>query len=401
MTKLLLIAWQEYKRNVFKKSFILALLSVPFIIGIGIGTGILTESLMNNDAPLGYIDYNGFLKSPIPAYEDSEDAIELIPYISEEAAQSALEDGVIQGYYIIPENYGQTNEVELRYLGKKPGDNAYQQFFKFVQVNLAAQEYPETARLAAEGPEYVIRHADGSREISPDQPPFGLLAALFLCFAFVFLLMMSSGYLVQAVVEEKENRTMEVILTSISPIQLIGGKVLGVLGISLTQLVVWMAVGVGGVVIGQAAGLEFFQDVKMDWEPVLMAAVVAVPAYLLSSAVMVLLGAMLTSAEESQSVGAMFFILHILPIYFMFLFIESSHQTLATLLTFLPFTALMSFGLRNFASVVPTWQWLLIVLAQFFYAAVGLWLAGRAFRLGMLRYGQKVNLREVLKASAR
>lgn len=400
MQKLFLIAWQEFKRNVFKKSFILALLSVPFIIGIGIGTGILMESLENNDAPLGYVDHNGFLKDPMPAYEDPEESIKLIPYDSEEGAQADLDAGLIQGYYVIPAEYGQTNEMELRYLEKEPGANAYQQFFKFVQVNLAAQAYPESARLAAEGPAYVIKHADGDREISADQPPFGLLAALILCFAFVYLLVMSSGYLVQAVVEEKENRTMEVILTSITPIQLIGGKVLGVLGISLTQLIVWVAVGLGGIAVGQAAGIEFFQDIVMDWQPVIMAVVVAIPAYLLASAVMVVLGAMLTTAEESQSVGAVFFILHILPIYFMFIFIESSNQTVATVLTFLPFTALMSFGLRNFAAVVPTWQWLGIVMAQCLYAGVALWLAGRAFRLGMLRYGQKVNFREIFKAGA-
>ncbi len=58
----------------------------------------------------------------------------------------------------------------------------------------------------------------------------------------------SGGYLLQAVVEEKENRTMEIVITSISPTQLMSGKVIGNLGVGLTQLLIWILFGVIGII---------------------------------------------------------------------------------------------------------------------------------------------------------
>ena len=69
----------------------------------------------------------------------------------------------------------------------------------------------------------------------------------------------------QAVVEEKENRTMEVLVTSVSPVQFIGGKVLGIVAVSLTQLVAWVVVGVLAVVMASNAGIAWFQDATLDW----------------------------------------------------------------------------------------------------------------------------------------
>ena len=136
MSKLWLVALYEYRRTVFKKSFILALLSVPLIISLNIGVGLLMESLENDNAPVGYIDHAGLLADPIPApVTGSRKPVEFTPFQTEDGARAALEAKDIQAYYIVAADYAETSQIDLVYL-EKPGRNATRQFYDFIQINL-------------------------------------------------------------------------------------------------------------------------------------------------------------------------------------------------------------------------------------------------------------------------
>ena len=127
---------------------------------------------------------------------------------------------------------------------------------------------------------------------------------------------------------------------------------------------------------------------------------IAVPAYMLTIALMTAIGAAVTTTQEGQSVSAIFFILHLAPLYISWIFINDPHGTLAVGLSILPFTALMTTGMRNLFTIVPAWQIMLSVAVQVACALGALWLAGRALRLGMLRYGQRLSLRGLLGRSS-
>ena len=191
---------------------------------------------------------------------------------------------------------------------------------------------------------------------------------------------------------------MEVLVTSVSPVQLIAGKVLGVVAIGLTQLAAWIVVGVLAVVAASVAGIAWFQNASLDGQLLLTTVAVAIPAYVFAAALMTAVGATTISAQESQATGAIFFILHIVPIYLAGLIINTPNAVLPTVFTFLPFTALLTITLRNIFASVPLWQVATAVALQVVYAIVALWLASRAFRLGMLQYGQRLNWRKLLKA---
>jgi ABC-type Na+ efflux pump permease subunit len=116
MAKLWRVAWNEFKRNVFTKGFILALLSLPLLMSVIFGMGILFEGREENNAPLGSVDESGNLSHPTPPL--LEEPIEMIPFESEEAARKALEDNQIQAYYLIPPDYRKSRQVELFYLNE-------------------------------------------------------------------------------------------------------------------------------------------------------------------------------------------------------------------------------------------------------------------------------------------
>jgi ABC-2 type transport system permease protein len=398
MTKLWLVALYEYKRNVFKRSFILALLSVPLMIGLNVGIGLFLESRGTNNAPVGYVDHAGLLASPVPApVAGSKGAVEFIPFQTEDDARAALQAKDIQAYYVVAADYFRTRRVELVYL-KEPGKNATRQFYDFIQINLLTGQPPEIAHRAADGTDVIVRSLDGRRQVPSGGPTLGLILPFFISMAFLFLLIMSSGYLMQAVADEKENRTMEVLVTSVSPMQLIGGKVLGIVAISFTQLVTWTAVCVLAIIVAGNAGIEWFQDPSLDWEIILATVAVAIPAYVLASVLMAAIGATVTSTQEGQSTGALFFILHFIPVYIAWAFVKTPNAPPAIVLSLLPFTTLMTISMRNFFAVVPLWQIAASVAIQTLCAVGMLWLASRAFRLGMLRYGQRLRWRELMKA---
>ena len=396
MSKLWHVAWHEYRRNVFKKSFILALVSVPLLIGGNIGLIAFMVSRENNNAPVGYVDHAGLLAEPIPApIGPSEGAIEFVPFQEEAEARDALEAGDIQAYYVLAADYLETNQIELFYL-KEPGENATQQFYDFIRANLLADQPPEVARRAAGGSNITVRTPDGSREFAGG-PTLGAVLPVLLSIAFIFLVLMSSGYLMGAVVDEKENRTMEVLITSLSPSKLIGGKVLGIVAIGLTQLTAWLLVGVLAVFVGgQVLGIEWFRNPGLDWASILMVVAVAIPSYVLASALMTAIGSTVAQAQEGQQIGMVFFMLFMIPLYAIMLIGESPNAAPSVILTLLPFTSLMTVGFRSLFSVVPLWQIAASVAIQTACALGALWLAGRAFRLGMLRYGQRLSFREIL-----
>ena len=399
MRKLARIASHEYRRNVFKLSFLLTLLSVPLIIALNVGVGFYMESRDRDDSPVGYVDYGGLFANPVPApVSGSREPLDFLPFPAEEDARAALESDQIQAYLVIPEAYPGSRDMTLYYLDE-PGGATIRELWDFVQFNLLADQPAEVARrvtLISEG--VTVRSLDARHEVPSDGPTFGIIMPMLIGFAFLFLLLMNASYLMQAVVEEKENRTMEVLVTSVSTRQLMAGKVLGVVAVGLTQLATWVAFGLIAVVVARSAGVGWFQELTLDGELILAAVALALPSYLFTAAIMTAIGAITTSTQESQATGAIFFILHVIPLYLAGLLINSPNAVLPTVLSFMPFTALLTIILRNIFSSVPWWQIAASCALQVLYAVAALWLAGRAFRIGMLQYGQRLNWRRLVKA---
>jgi ABC-2 type transport system permease protein len=398
VAKIWLIAINEYKRNVFKKSFILTLLSVPAFLAFTIGMGMLTSVLEEKNEPLGYVDHAGILQNPLPGPVDgNRKRIELIAFETNENARAALEANEIQAYFVLAPDYEESLNTELVYL-EEPGRNATQQFYDFLQTNLLSDLPLEQAQLLALGPDMTIRAADGSREFPEGGPPFSLTAPLFVSVAFVMLLLLSSGYLLDGIVQERENRTMEVIMTSVSPLQMVIGKVIGIVGINFTQLAIWIIIAILAVFLGgEVFNLTWLQNPGVDWRGLLIVVLIAIPTYLLASSIMFTVGSIIARSQDAQAIGPILFIIFMLPSYAILPIGTQPNGTVAVAMSLIPFTSLTTFGLRNLLIAIPFWQVALSFLIQSTLAAIALWLASKSFRLGMLRYGQRIRIGDIFR----
>jgi ABC-2 type transport system permease protein len=407
MSKLWLVTLHEYRKHVLNKGFILAMLSVPLLMALVIGMGAVTDLMKQDGRPVGYVDHAGWLNDPVAPAPPSQSSlrtlfdkpVSLVAYDAEDAAHSALQSGDIQAYYVFAADYEQSRQVELVYTGP-PGDNATEQFSEFLQLNLLSGQPPHIVHRAVQGGTLVVRTPDGDREIVEGQV-MSVLLPILLSMTFMILFMSTSFTLVQAVVEEKDNRTMEILATSVSPGQLIGGKVLAVVGMGVTMFAAWMAlIALALLFAGNVLGFEWALQIRLAPRVLGALALVAIPSYVLYCGLMTVLGSTVADAQESQQIGGLVSLVFGLPFYAIVVLVEQPNSPLAIFLTLFPLTSLTSFCLRLAFSTWPLWQLVASVGILTLSALGSIWLAARAFRLGMLRYGQRLNWREIFQRTA-
>jgi ABC-2 type transport system permease protein len=407
MTKLWSIIQYEYARHVLQKRFILVLLSVPLVMGMMIGIPAISIALDRDATPVGYVDHAGVLDNPRPAPlpgsapDDPvvDERVPLVAFETEAEAREALDAQEIQAYYVVQADYEETKAVELVYV-EAPGGGIQRQFWDFVQINRLDDLPPDIAERVVAGSDLVVRWPEdapgGGREFSAETFVNNFVPII-MGMSLIILLLTSSGYLMGAIVEEKENRTMELLMTSVSPNGLMAGKVLGIAGVTLTQLVAWVVL-VGAAVFagGQWLGLEILRNLRLDWGMVGSMVAVVLPTWIMVAALMTAVGATLADAQQAQQLTGVFVIPLVAPMWLGFYLIQHPNHPLAIGLSLFPVTSVTTLSMRLMFGPVPGWQVAVAAVLTAACAVGALWVAGRAVRLGMLRYGQRVRWRELL-----
>jgi len=398
MSKISLVAWQQLRQETSKRSFLLLLLLMPLILVFVIGFGALIAKLESGETTLGYVDQAGIIFDPTLGPENED--VTLVAYGNPEEAQAALDAEAINGYYVIDADYANTHQAELLY-NEQPRSSAMRYFEEVVRTNLVAGETPALAERLLDGANLTIRATAYDREYATAGPAAGLFFPLIVSVFFIFLILTTSGYMTTVLAEEKVNRTIEIIVTSISTGQMMAGKLLGALGIAVLQLVVWIiflfaAVWVGG----QVLDLSWLQELDISWRDGAMIVLVAMPAYYFTAALMTLLGTMVSDDMEAQQIGSLSFILLFMPIYLLMVIIPNPNGPVALFFSFFPPTSIITMGVRSLLMVVPTWQVIVSMIISLIGGVFLTWLAGRAFRLSMLRYGQRLRVSELFRGDS-
>jgi len=395
MTRLWHVAWHEYHRHVFTRRFVLVgLLSVPLVMLVMVGLIFLIISLDTNTTPLGYVDHSGLLANPIsaPAPEWPDKLVPFLSFETETAARSALDAGQIQAYYVLPADYLSSGHLSVYHLGafKSP---ARTQFYNFLTANLLKSTDPLIAYRLVKGAEVIVQSPDGSRSVS-SRNWFNVILPMVAGIAFIIAMFSTGGYLMQAVVEEKENRTMEVIITSVSPNQFMAGKIIGDTAVGLTQIVLWLVFIVLPILLLRNT-ISFLQGIQISSQTLILVLFVMFPAFILVSALMAAIGATVSEAREGQQMVSILSLPIWIPYMLTGSIMNSPNSPLAIGLSLFPLTASLTMLLRDGLTILPAWQIVLSSAVQILSAAGAIWLAGRAFRLGMLRYGKRLKWREI------
>ncbi len=401
MNKLLLVARREYLFNLRRPAFLFAVFGVPIftfamwaIIFLVVAAG---ESDAESIGTVGYVDNAAILSDPI--YPTDVPPERFVAYPDETAARQALDDKTIGAYFLITENYLSTGEVESYSFTGLP-EALRDNWEVFLLANLTRRLDPDVEVERIQDPvNMVIRAQDTGRTLTEANIP----ALIFIPLIFAFLFYMSSGttsgFLMNGVVEEKTTRIMEILATSVTPSQLLFGKIIGLGLLGLTQMVVWF--GAGFLLIHFGQGLPALNGVVFPLDLMLIMLVYFLLSYFLLATMMAGLGVVAGSDQESRQYASIISILFIIPFFLIAAILEDPNGPVALIFSLIPVTAPMTMLLRLGFSAVPAWQVIASLLILLFTALLVAWASARVFRWALLRYDVRTTLREIVSVVRR
>jgi ABC-2 type transport system permease protein len=210
----------------------------------------------------------------------------------------------------------------------------------------------------------------------------------------------------RSVIEEKSSRVIESVIASVKPFHLMAGKILGVGALGLTQYSLWALVmgllSLYGVKFTALFASDPATAANLTMPTVapgilLFFILFFVLGYFLFSAIFAGLGAMVNSDQEAQQLVFPVIMLVIIPFLCTFYIIENPDTQMSVVLSLIPFFAPMTMFARIVVLTPPAWE-IALCLALLVATIVGtIWLVGRIFRVGVLMYGKRPSLPEVIK----
>jgi ABC-type Na+ efflux pump, permease component len=403
MNKTMNVARYEYLHHVVNKRFWLSLVSVPLGFGLILVISLLLSRFSFDTRPVGIVD-NGSLIQIEP--DNSKEStffnpqIYLNVYPDESIARSAASTGEIQGFAIVPEDYAAGYQLTY-WTNKQPDSSVQSVITDFISANLMAAENIDYAVLhrIREGSSISLQSLDGSQTSDGTGWHRIVVPAVIGILNFI-VVMTSGGYLLKALVEEKENRTIEIMLTSVPSREIMAGKIVGNLGVGLTQIVVWvLLLGIAGFLFRSKLG--FLADINLSGSYLVISLALMVLSFLFTAALMATIGAAMTSTEESQGVIGLMVPPMMFPFYFFNVFLSNPNGILARVLSFIPLSAPLALSLRMAISSVSPLEIGLVFVVIITFTLLMFWLAGVVFKRGMLQYSRRLRFKEIFKKETR
>lgn len=392
MKKTLLIAWQEFSKHALRKRFIGALLA-PLLMLLLIGVIIFVTVNVLSQRDRGTIGVVESAQVVMTAASVVQDGVAFERFTDGESARKALQQEKLTAYYVLASDFVVTGNAELFYWRTEPSSEVRDAFRSLAEHALLRDKSPQIAQRYVAGSDFTFETADGSRKFGENNVA-GFLLPLGLGIMFLIALMSGSQYLMQAVVDEKENRTMEVIITSVTPMQLMTGKVIGLGSLGLFQVVVWLLALVVALAVA-GPRLPFLREITLEPGFVVVAIVMFILNYLLLGAIMAAVGAAVIDAKQAQTFASPFVLIAISPEFFIPVILFDPNGAIAITLSLFPLTSPLAMVLRYGLTAIPIWQVALSLVLMALSAWGAFWLAGRIFRAGMLHLGQRLSLAEL------
>mgnify|MGYP001597620989 CR=1 FL=1 len=363
---------------------LLGILAYIAIQGRGIGEA--------KPVTFGYVDMAGLVQG---FQEQGVTTFQPFPDVAQ--GREALLKGDVKALYVMPPDYPSTGVV-LEYTtesGLNISENANRPLERFLVANILGSGSPEWVHSRVRTPALVSRvQLDTSGEPVPGIQAAKAVFFFILGLLLVMSIFMSSGFLLNSIGEEKENRVMEILLSSVTPGQLMVGKILALGAAGLLQMVVWVVAGRGLLALG-ANRISLLSNVSLPGVEALVGILYFVLGYLLFATLFAGLGAITTTQREGQQITGLFVVPAIIPYYAFPYILGHPDSFIARFLTLFPLTAPITVMERLGVGAIAPWEIAASALILLATCTGALWLVVRLFRAYLLMYGKRPGLREM------
>jgi ABC-2 type transport system permease protein len=408
MNKTWLVLKNEFINTVSRRSFLLTLILVPLIPALVLGAISLigggdggAEGVTNIFQPEpetrlseGFVDQAGLIQA-LPEWLGEE---RLVSYESSEAASAAVEKDEISAFYVIESDYLQTGRIRYYREDFSPltGLEASSIITSVIRYNLLDgdpqlfQAYQNPLNL-----ETIDLQPD---EVERDESsPLAFYLPYGVTMLFYILIITSASLMLNSVAKEKENRVIEILMSSVKPNQLLTGKILGLGLVGLLQMAVWMGSAFLMLRLGGNT-LNIPPSLQLPPEILIWGAVFFILGYLLYASIMAGVGALVPNVKEATQATFIVILPILIPLMMVGVIINQPNATLPVILSLIPFTAPNTIMTRLAVGSVPLWQLILSITLLVLMVILMIRAVAGMFRAQTLLTGKKFSLGTYLKA---
>ena len=407
MNKTLAIARWEYLEKVKTKAFIISLIITPAIIILfSVVPTLLVSKEDNTTKMIGFLDKSGLYFNDVNAeiskhtLDNGQPLYVIVNLdeqkINEDEIKTKADEETFKGKYdsFVYVKHGGTDSMVIEFRGKGMANfrdvGRFSEAFETVRLNQRIQQDaidPELVEFFRSGVKInQIKIEEGGKEGKAS-----FEAVFFSSFIFILLLMMmviySGQMLVRSLLEEKSNRIIEILVSSCNSNELLAGKVFGLSALGLTQILIWMMIGIalaGSAVIP----LDAFKNIL----PML---VYFVLGFIFFTTLFVGIGSIVSTEQEAQQITSYLSIIMVIPVVIVFPAMQNPDSTLIKVLSYFPITTPSVMLLRLNIAPVPVWEIAATLVLLIISTYITLKFSAKIFRIGILAYGKMPNLKEL------
>lgn len=316
--------------------------------------------------------------------------------------------GELDGYLVIPADILDSSESRTFYYGRNIGD-----VFTRNQIEDKLNSAVRRQRLIKEGvkdqdvdalsqPVDVATYPINEKgEEGAEDSGAGFAMVFVIAFLIYITVLLYGQVVLGAIIEEKETRIAEILFSSVRPFQIMFGKLIGVSLMALTQLMIWGVAfaGLALFIVPQLAA-QGYKDINLPHLPpffFIYFFLFFALGYFIYATIYVFVGSMVTTAQEGGQMAMPVVFLLVAGLYMAFPVIRAPNSSFAFWVSMVPFFAPITMMVRIISQTPPLWQIALSLALGYATVALFLWLASRIYRIGMLMYGKRATIPEVIR----
>jgi ABC-2 type transport system permease protein len=398
-----LVARRDYVRTVRRRGFVAGTLLLPLAMGFifAISAFASTSAGQGSTGPIVVVN-----ESAVPIVADARITPD-VAVVDRAEADRRLAAKSVSDYFVVPATWPAQSTVLVvtpdRPAGGQPQAAITRRLSEQSEIDLLLR----TSLIRSSGvPDSVVgqllaqTHYETTGANGAESSDAAIISSYLVPYSFTLIFMLSifitSGYLLQSVTEEKENRVVEILLSSIPALPLMAGKVLGLGAAGLTQVAIWV---ITALVALPLLNNQFQLTISISPITLLLAVVFFALGYMSYGAIYAAVGALAPGAREAQQYASVFGVIAVIPIVLLPVFLSDPTAPVVIALCVLPLTApaAMLAVLASSASV----PWLLVavsLVAQVAFVIVATVATSRIFRATLLLYGVRPSLRRIAGA---
>ncbi len=396
-------------------SYLIATFGLPIFLALVSGTvlGVQTYFLSQRaveSSEFGLIDEAGVVDRTV--FKDRDGALvwtananDVVLYDNRDVATADLESGRLRSLYVVEKDYLASGEVRAIQSEKTPllsmrGTAIEPLLRSLLRKSLIEGRLDADVQERVLSPAYFVRSRLGPEgdQVTGVDEALDLLVRttipLFLGILLLTALLSASGYLVQTVSTDKESKIVEVLLSSVTPEEILAGKLFGLGAAGLFQFAVWSSMV---VLVALSASAALASVVSIPWQALAVAPLFFILGYLFLGSLMLSTAALGANAAESQKLTMGWAMLAILPLMVLVILLDDPNGILGQSMTWIPFTSPLTVIIRLAvdSSGIAWWEVVgsmaVLVLSTWASIRVG----ARLFRVGFLLTGSRPSLAEL------